>query len=179
MNEPSAPAETQMPPAPAAPPAPAVGTRRFLNETVRLFASSFKADRAALFLYENETNTLTLRAAFGYPMFGKATIVVKLGEGLAGRALAERRPIYSEMASSMRGYVAHPNFPDEDVQTFLGIPLLCGRERVGVLTLRRRTGHPFLADEISRARLRAASLATSIQNAAGGGSRRSRRSISA
>ena len=165
MNEPSAPAETQMPPASAAPPSPAVGTRRFLDETVRLFASSFKADRAALFLYENETNTLTLRAAFGYPMFGKATIVVKLGEGLAGRALAERRPIYSEMASSMRGYVAHPNFPDEDVQTFLGIPLLCGRERVGVLTLRRRTGHPFLADEISRARLRAASLATSIQNA--------------
>ena len=67
MNEPSAPAETQRPPAPAAPPSPAVGTRRFLDETVRLFASSFKADRAALFLYENETNTLTLRAAFGYP----------------------------------------------------------------------------------------------------------------
>ena len=141
------------------------GTRGFLDETIRSLAAEFKADRASLFLYDDAAGTATLRACAGYPMFGKATIVLRLGEGLVGRVLAERRPIYSEMASSMRGYVPHPNFPDGDVQTFLGIPLLRGRERVGAVSLRRRTGHPFLADEISAARAKVAELTAAVQNA--------------
>ena len=149
----------------AAAAAPHGGTRGFLDETVRSLAREFKADRASLFLYDDAAGTATLRACVGYPMFGKATIVLRLGEGLVGRVLAERRPIYSEMASSMRGYVPHPNFPDEDVQTFLGIPLLRGRERVGAVSLRRRTGRPFLADEISAARAKVAELTDSVQSA--------------
>jgi len=98
-------------------------------------------------------------------MFGKASIVLKIGEGLVGRAVAERRPIYTEMAATMRGYVRHHNFPDDDLQTFFCIPLLCGRERIGAIVLKRRTGTPFLAEEISAARLKAAELANSIRNA--------------
>lgn len=153
------------PDAGVAPDAPHGGTRGFLDETIRSLAREFKADRATLFLYDDAAGTATLRACVGYPMFGKATIVLRLGEGLVGRVLAERRPIYSEMASSMRGYVAHPNFPDADVQTFLGIPLLRGRERVGAVSLRRRTGHPFLADEISAARAKVAELTDAVQSA--------------
>ena len=159
--------KTSPPPDPPEPPAPdaRTGTRGFLDATVERFVREFRADRAQLFLYDEESNTLTLRAAHGYPAFGRATIVLKLGEGLSGRALAERRPIYTEMASTMRGYVDHPNFPDGDTQTFLGIPLLRGRERIGVLSLLRRTGHPFLAEEISSARLKAAEIAAAVQNA--------------
>ena len=149
--------------APGAP--PHGGTRGFLDETVRALAREFRADRVSLFLYDEAAGLATLRACVGYPMFGKATIVLRLGEGLVGRVLAERRPIYSEMASSMRGYRPHPNFPDEDVQTFLGIPLLRGRERVGAISLRRRTGRPFLADEISAARAKVAELTASLQSA--------------
>ena len=149
--------------APGAP--PHGGTRGFLDETIRSLATEFKADRATLFLYDDAAGTATLRACVGYPLFGKATIVLRLGEGLVGRVLAERRPIYSEMASSMRGYQPHPNFPDNDVQTFLGIPLLRGRERVGAVTLRRRTGRPFLADEISAARAKVAELTAAVQSA--------------
>ena len=145
--------------------APHGGTLGFLDETVRLLAREFKADRASLFLYDDASGTARLRACVGYPMFGKAAIVLRLGEGLVGRVLAERRPIYSEMASSMRGYQPHPNFPDGDVQTFLGIPLLRGRERVGAVSLRRRTGHPFLADEISAARAKVAELTDAVQSA--------------
>ncbi|MBQ6102056.1 MAG: GAF domain-containing protein, partial [Kiritimatiellae bacterium] len=141
------------------------GSRAYLDATVAMLAETFKADRAALYLYDEESNSIAMRAAFGFPMFGKAAVVVKLGEGLTGRALAERRPIYTEMASSMRGYVSHPNFPDADVQTFLGIPLLRGRERIGVVALYRRTGHPFLAEEISAARLKVSAMADAIQNA--------------
>ena len=157
-------------PAPAAAPEASLpeargGSRAYLDAAVAMLARTFKADRAALYLYDAEANTLTMRAALGFPMFGKATVVVKLGEGLVGRALAERRPIYTEMASSMRGYVSHPNFPDGDTQTFLGIPLLRGRERIGVFALFRRTGHPFLAEEISAARLKASEMADAVQNA--------------
>ena len=141
------------------------GTRRFLDSIVAEFASTYKAEKCSLFLYDDDSSSLTLRAAHGYPMFGKATIVLQLGQGIVGRVIAERRPIYSEMASSVRGYIRHANFPDDDVQTCLGIPLLRGAERIGVLLLQRRTGQPFLAEEISAARVRAAELATAIQSA--------------
>ncbi len=144
---------------------PHAGTGRFLADIVSSLAETFKADRCTLFLYDEKDGTLTMRAAHGFPMFGRAMVVLKLGEGVVGRVLAERRPIYSEMASTMRGYVSHANFPDDDVQTFLGIPLLRGRERVGVLVLHRRTGTPFLADEISAIRARAVELSASIQSA--------------
>ena len=145
--------------------AASAGTRRFLDQAVNLFVHRFKCDACGLFLYDESNRTLTLRAACGYPMFGKASIVLKAGEGLIGRCLAERRSIYTEMASTMRGYVRHHNFPDDDLQTFLGIPLLYGKERVGAIMLQRRTGVPFLAEEISAARLKAEELATRMQSA--------------
>ena len=146
-------------------PSPATGASRYLGEVLEMFVRDFGADRAALYLWSEKEDRYTMRAAHGFPMFGQATISLKLGEGLVGRSLAERRPIYTERASSMRGYLAHPNFPDGDTQTFLALPLLRGRERVGAIALYRRTGHPFLAEEISGARLKSDEVAAAVQNA--------------
>ena len=146
-------------------PSPKTGASRYLDEVLAMFVRDFGADRAALYLYDEKEERFTMRSAHGFPLFGQATVSLKLGEGLIGRVLAERRPIYSEMASSMRGYIAHPNFPDADTQTFLGLPLLRGRERVGAVALYRRTGHPFLAEEISRARLKADEVSEAVRSA--------------
>ena len=161
--------------APATSPAPAPGAeggalppdakRQFLDQAAGTFHESFGCDRCGLYLYDDETRELALRAARGYEMFGKASIVLKLGEGLVGRALAERRAIYTEAAATMPGYIRHHNFPDDHLQTFLAIPLLSGQERIGVVSLQRKTGTPFQAEEISSARLKAAELAAAIQNA--------------
>ena len=64
--------KTSPPPDPPEPPAPdaRTGTRGFLDATVERFVREFRADRAQLFLYDEESNTLTLRAAHGYPAFG-------------------------------------------------------------------------------------------------------------
>lgn len=147
-------------------PSPKTGASRYLDEVLSMFVRSFEADRAALYLWSEADGRFTMRSAHGFPMFGQATVSLRLGEGLVGRVLAERRPIYTEMAASMRGYIPHPNFPDGDTQTFLGLPLLRGRERIGAIALYRRTGHPFLAEEISRARLKAEEVAAAVQNAA-------------
>ncbi len=154
--------------------------RQFLDQAVGTFHEAFACDRCGLYLYDDETRELALRAARGYEMFGKASIVLKLGEGLVGRALAERRAIYTEAAATMPGYIRHHNFPDDHLQTFLAIPLLSGKERIGVVSMQRKSGMPFQAEEISAARLKAGELAAAIQNAnaliiaaAGGGGRRS------
>ena len=141
------------------------GSREFLKRALELFAEKYQSDKCMFFLYNDTTRQLSLKVSIGYPMSDQATIVMKLGEGLAGRALAERRTIYTEMASTMRGYLAHHHFPDDGYQTFLGIPLLRGKDRVGVIVLRRPTGTPFLAEEISSAKQKAADLASAIQNA--------------
>ena len=49
------------------------GSRAYLDATVALFAKTFKADRAALYLYDEEANSLSMRAALGFPMFGRAS----------------------------------------------------------------------------------------------------------
>ena len=138
--------------------------RNALENAINVFADAHKCDACSIFLYDDRTRTATLKAARGYPMFGKASIILKQGEGLVGRVIAERRPIYTEMAKSMHGYVRFHNFPDDDLQTFLGIPLLRGRERIGAILLQRRTGVPFTEDEISAARLRADELAETLRN---------------
>lgn len=155
------------PPAVDVPDAPAQAgpSHKYLDETAARFARDFRADRVAIFVLDPESGSLAMRAASGFPMFGQATVVLKLGEGLSGRALAERRPIYTESASMMRGYRRHPNFPDDDTQTFLAVPLLRGRERVGVIALWRRTGVPFLAEEISAARLECDRCTAAVENA--------------
>ena len=140
------------------------GMRHALENAVNVFHDTYKCDACSLYLYDEPTRTATMKAARGYPMFGKAIVTLKQGEGLTGRVIAERRPIYAEMAKSMHGYIRHHNFPDDDLQTFLGIPLLKGRERVGAIVLQRRTGVPFLAEEISAARLKAAELTETLQN---------------
>lgn len=139
--------------------------REFLDQSVQDFYEHFPCARCGLYLYDNDKRELALCFARGYEMFGKAVIVLRMGEGLVGRALAERRVIYTESSSTMPGYIQHHNFPDDHLQTLLAIPLLAGKDRIGVLCLQRETGKPFTADEISQLRQQAEEFALSTQNA--------------
>ncbi|MGI5868609.1 MAG: phosphoenolpyruvate--protein phosphotransferase [Kiritimatiellia bacterium] len=149
----------------AAPALPMDAKGKFLDHAIESFYESFPCEQCSLYLYDDDTRELAMQAARGVEMFGKASIVLKLGEGLVGRALAERRAIYTEAAATMPGYIRHHNFPDDHLQTLLAIPLLSGKERIGVVALQRKTGTPFQAEEISDARIKAAELASAIQNA--------------
>lgn len=141
------------------------GTQAFLQNVLEYFVNTYSAVKGSIFIYDNVTREFTQKAAYGFPMFPKARIILKIGEGLIGRALAERRTIYTESASSMRGYIRHHNFPDDDTQTYLAVPLLQGKERVGAILLLRPTGEPFLAEEISSIRENANDVVSAIQNA--------------
>ena len=141
------------------------GTQAFLQNVLDYFVNTYSAVKGSIFIYDNVTREFTQKAAHGFPMFPKARIVLKIGEGIIGRALAERRTIYTESASSMRGYIRHHNFPDDDTQTYLAVPLLQGKERVGAILLLRPTGEPYLADEISAIRENVNDVVSAIQNA--------------
>lgn len=141
------------------------GTQAFLQNVLDYFVNTYSAVKGSIFIYDNVTREFTQKAAHGFPMFPKARIILKIGEGIIGRSLAERRTIYTESASSMRGYIRHHNFPDDDTQTYLAVPLLQGKERVGAILLLRPTGEPFLAEEISSIRENANDVVSAIQNA--------------
>lgn len=141
------------------------GTQAFLQNVLDYFVNTYSAVKGSIFIYDNVTREFTQKAAHGFPMFPKARIVLKIGEGIIGRALAERRTIYTESASSMRGYIRHHNFPDDDTQTYLAVPLLQGKERVGAILLLRPTGEPYLAEEISAIRENVNDVVSAIQNA--------------
>ena len=141
------------------------GTQAFLQNVLEYFVNTYSVVKGSIFIYDNVTREFTQKAAYGFPMFPKARIILKIGEGIIGRSLAERRTIYTESAASMRGYIRHHNFPDDDTQTYLAVPLLQGKERVGAILLLRPTGEPFLAEEISSIRENANDVVSAIQNA--------------
>ncbi|MEX2195849.1 MAG: GAF domain-containing protein [Thermoleophilaceae bacterium] len=88
---------------------------------------------------------------------------LRLGEGLAGRAAAELRPVaasYDETALAVR---AHGR--DVAVRHELHVPLRRGPAAVGVLTLARLGGGPFDAADVELAEMVAPHAAAGLQPA--------------
>ena len=90
---------------------------------------------------------------------------MKLGEGLAGRALKELRPICTDHASSDGDYRYFPEAGEESYETYLAVPIRRGIEKVGVLVAQRLENNPFTDHDVAAMKALTSQLATAIENA--------------
>ena len=98
-----------------------------------------RAERASLFLYDETTDQLTVKAAIGIPADMADVSSVKLGEGIAGEALESRRPlIVRDMASS--GLKPAPSDRHYKTSSFISYPITISGRRVGVLNVTDKSG---------------------------------------
>lgn len=120
----------------------------FLDRCIGVVARHFGADVCSIYLYDPVQKCLNLVSTIGLNRENAASVSLKLGEGLTGLALQELRPIMASESSKHPNYRFFPGLLEEKYDAYLGIPILRGVERIGVLVIQRSSLRPFeLSDQ--------------------------------
>ncbi len=137
----------------------------FLQAAVSTVAWHMKAAVCSIYIYDDATRMLTLRATQGLSADAIGSVQLRLGQGIAGMALKELRSICSGCASKNPEFKAVKNIGEEKYEAFLGVPIRRQLTRVGVLVVQDVKADYF--DEADEKALRAIAgqLATVIENA--------------
>ena len=111
---------------------------------LRQFGDFSRSEVGALYLCDERTGgfDLTAERALDRSVLART---VKEGVGLAGRAIAERRPIqvsYEETSLQLPGLITN-----RDAAFELHLPLLHGNQTIGVVSLGRLHGEPYTESE--------------------------------
>ncbi|HEV2884200.1 MAG TPA: diguanylate cyclase [Pyrinomonadaceae bacterium] len=97
-----------------------------------------QADRVSLWVYDEETQDLTMRASAGFERAAEVTRA-RLGEGTLGRVLEGAKPLVVEdlETSGMIPAPAHRNYR---TRSFISYPIMVGSRKIGVLNLTDKQG---------------------------------------
>ncbi len=136
---------------------------RFLERLVSMVAHHLYAEVCSVYLLDDATGELVLKATVGLNSAAVGKIRLKVGEGLVGLALKELRPICETHASQNPDYKYFPDSGEEAFESFLAVPILRGVERVGVVVVQRREAQRFSDTEVMTVRALTAQLATAIE----------------
>jgi phosphotransferase system, enzyme I, PtsP len=115
----------------------------FLDRCIAVVAQHFGADVCSIYLYDPIQKCLNLTSTLGLNHKNVGSVTLKLGEGLTGLALQELRPIMTAESSKHPNYRFFPGLHEEEYDAYLGIPIVRGIERIGVLVIQRNSSRPF------------------------------------
>jgi starch phosphorylase len=119
-----------------------------LMNVVALIAKRFETDVCSAYLLEPDRANLVMAATVGLRPQCIGTLRLALHEGLAGLVAEEVRPVAVEQVKN------HPRFKyfreagEDDLQSFLGVPLIDRGDLQGVLIVQTREPRLFLESEI-------------------------------
>jgi glycogen phosphorylase len=136
-----------------------------LMRVVELIAQHFQTDVCSVYLLEPDRSYLVLAATVGLRHECIGTLRLALNEGLAGLVAEEVRPIAVEQVQS------HPRFKyfresgEDDLQSFLGVPLTDRGILQGVLVVQTKEQRKFNAHEIQTIAEAAAQVAPVVREA--------------
>ncbi len=137
----------------------------FLELVVDLVARHFKAPVCSIYLYNEKSNRLTLKATKGLKPEAVNKIHMKPGEGLVGQSFETLSIVREGNAGKTPGFKYFKEAGEEPYNSFLCVPIKRGVEKIGVLVVQHRDLNHFeMADERA---IRAVvnQLAGSIENA--------------
>lgn len=137
----------------------------FLQSAVSVVAYHMQSAVCSIYIYDDKTRTLTLRATQGLIPEAVGRVRLRIGQGLAGLALKELRAIREGRAAQSPRFFPVEGIDEERYQAFLAVPIRRGLTRVGVLVV--QDPQPDYFDEKDEQALGAiaAQLATVIENA--------------
>ena len=138
--------------------------KELLQQVVSSVAKHMMADVCSIYIYEEESRELSLRATQGLSMGAIGTVKLGLGEGITGRAVRELRPICVGSASQSSSYKFFPGIKEEEYEAFLAVPILRGLRRIGALVVQAKEANYFTPNDVKALRAIAAQLATMIEN---------------
>lgn len=137
----------------------------FLQKIVEMVAKHMDAAVCSVYLYEEDKNELVLRATHGLTKGSVGKIHLKLGEGLVGLALKERRPVTEKVGKDHPNFKFFPGSTEERYDAFLAVPILRASSKIGVLVIQRPKSKVFKERDVAILRAVASQLANMLENA--------------
>ncbi len=116
-------------------------------------------------LLDEERGELVLRATQAPAKAYQRKRALRLGESIAGRAIAENRPIIVPDVQQEASYVGHDLAVEQGLRSMICIPLTIQDRVVGVMTCYTELVREFPEDEISALETLAKQAAVSIEHA--------------
>jgi len=138
-----------------------------LETVVGVVSETIASDACAVFLYDDTTGLLVLRAAVGLNPASINAVTIRVGSGITGRAALEGRLLAAPDAHAHEDFLAHPGIGDEIYTSQVSVPILLqGQNRlVGVLNINSIGRTDYDHDELEFLQTVAGELAISIENA--------------
>ncbi|HZO96510.1 MAG TPA: GAF domain-containing protein [Gaiellaceae bacterium] len=139
-----------------------------LSQVATKVADALHADACFVYLYDERTGELVLRATHGTSVEEMTQRPrMRPGEGITGSAAAARAPVMiSSQAHLDPRFKNFPNLPEDEYESILAVPILARGERLeGALNVRTREPREFTDDEIELLLAIAAQVAQSIEHA--------------
>ncbi len=139
-----------------------------LSQVASKVADALHADACFVYLYDDRTGELILRATHGTRVEEMTQRPrMRPGEGITGSAAENRAPVMIATGANMDPrFKNFPNLPEDEYESILAVPILARGERLeGALNLRTREPRHFTEDEIELLLAIAAQVAQSIEHA--------------
>jgi len=142
-----------------------VSVETLLDKAVEMVAQRTQSAVCSIYLYNPQTQELTLRATRGLNPQSVGQVRMKIGQGLTGLALQEMRTVCEADASRSPNYQFFPGIFEERYNAFLAVPIARGISKMGVLVVQRDTGQVFIAPDVTALETVASQLGNIIENA--------------
>jgi two-component sensor histidine kinase len=133
----------------------AVNSTLDLEEVLHLVAdkvaNALGADACFVYLYDERTHELVLRATYGTPIDEMTRRPrMRPGEGITGYAAAERQAVMIPSAAHLDPrFKQFPNLPESQFESILAVPILAQGERLaGALNVRTLAPREYGQDEV-------------------------------
>lgn len=136
-----------------------------LQKIVDMIAVHMNADVCSVYLFDDDTQEIVLKATRGLQLSSVGQIRMKLGEGLTGTALQELRTVCEGNASRHPGFRYFTGIGEEKYSSFMAVPILRGQIRIGVMTLQSVKANSFTPEDVNVFRAITSQLATTIEMA--------------
>lgn len=120
-----------------------------LGNIVTLVAKRMGTEVCSIYLFDDDGETLRLRASKGLSARAVDKVTMKLGEGLTGLAVEERRVVSIPEPHNHPRYRYFKETGEERYHSFLGIPLFDRKSAIGVIVIQTKEPRTFTNEEIS------------------------------
>ncbi len=138
-----------------------------LETVAAVVSETTESDACSIFLYDDTTGLLVLRAAVGLNPASINAVTIRVGSGITGRSALEGHLISAPDAHTHENFLAHPGIGDEIYTSQVSVPILLqGQNRlVGILNIHSIAHNEYDQDELDFLQTVAGELAISIENA--------------
>jgi diguanylate cyclase (GGDEF)-like protein len=109
--------------------------KAILTHTMELI----RAERASLWVFDENTNEISLKAAVGFSTDLTKVTANRIGEGISGVVLESGKPM---MMENLKAAGLNPGPPERKYRTesFISYPVTMGRRKIGVLNVADKLG---------------------------------------